>query len=694
MRLVSWSGAAGSAVRWRSLLREVAASLPPSAPGLLARHWRLDRGAIIGRYLFDDGVSPDACERAAASDPALARIRAQAPLGPPAVTRTEDDPQLFDRPLVIVAAPRSGSTLLYELLARGPQWWSVDGESEGAIEGIPALHGAARGFDSHRLTDADAQPATLATLRAGFMAQLRDRRGRRYLDLPERERPARLRMLEKTTENSLRVPFMAAAFPDARLVFLHRDGRQSVSSILEAWGHDGFVKIPSLPGWRRRRWHFGLSEGWRDFNDAPLVDVAAFQWGAANRTALDDLEALARNRWMTVDFAELTASPAAVVRRICEFAEVEVDAELARALAGPLPVASTAITPPSPIKWRSNPDFREASVRRYRAVSARLRGLGSESAPPPPRRASAAPVRFHCFVDEVAPGPELDPAACIVAPSLRLQLGATVPLELVRRTRSRDRFLPDHPLLWVEDLRTRVVYPLWLQRRDAFRYRALVAGARPPSTLTDDEARRLATAGVLARPDELRRLRAAGEDSVTGCAAQFARDGYCVLRSLVSTPHVAALSRYYRALIAYGEWMPGDEQVRRRYGYHNESVARYFHHQLRDVVSRVVGESVKPTYAYVSAYREGATLKPHVDREQCVFTLSLWLDEGTNADAEPWPLWFQLDRGRVSVTQTCGDAVLFRGSDIPHWRDAPPRGRASTTLLFHYVPQSFRWSLD
>jgi hypothetical protein len=48
----------------------------------------------------------------------------------------------------------------------------------------------------------------------------------------------------------------------------------------------------------------------------------------------------------------------------------------------------------------------------------------------------------------------------------------------------------------------------------------------------------------------------------------------------------------------------------------------------------------------------------------------------------------------VAVTQNSGDAVLFRGSDLPHWRDAPPTARASTTLLFHYVSESFRWSLD
>jgi hypothetical protein len=157
---------------------------------------------------------------------------------------------------------------------------------------------------------------------------------------------------------------------------------------------------------------------------------------------------------------------------------------------------------------------------------------------------------------------------------------------------------------------------------------------------------------------------------------------------------VTALGRYYHELITHGAWAAGDAQVKRRYGYHNESVSRYFHHQLIDFVGRVAGERVKPTYAYVSAYQEGAVLRPHIDRRQCVFTLSLWLDHQPDAKRESWPLWFQTEQGPVALTQSAGDAVLFRGCELPHWRDRPPPDGASTTLIFHYVPANFAGVLD
>ncbi|MGH8363635.1 MAG: aspartyl/asparaginyl beta-hydroxylase domain-containing protein, partial [Gammaproteobacteria bacterium] len=65
-------------------------------------------------------------------------------------------PPRFVRPLIILAAPRSGSTLLFELLARHPQLWTLPDESHAQIENIPGLAPHERGYESNRLETADA----------------------------------------------------------------------------------------------------------------------------------------------------------------------------------------------------------------------------------------------------------------------------------------------------------------------------------------------------------------------------------------------------------------------------------------------------------------------------------------------------------------------------------------------------------
>lgn len=48
------------------------------------------------------------------------------------------------RPVFIVSPPRSGTSLLFETLARSPDLLSIGGESHQVIESVPGLHPAAR----------------------------------------------------------------------------------------------------------------------------------------------------------------------------------------------------------------------------------------------------------------------------------------------------------------------------------------------------------------------------------------------------------------------------------------------------------------------------------------------------------------------------------------------------------------------
>ncbi len=85
-------------------------------------------------------------------------------------TRTTGRPSIA-RPLIILCAPRSGSTLLFERLsACSPDWYTVGHESHVQFEGISALNPARRGFHSNALSASDATPEVTAELRARFLS--------------------------------------------------------------------------------------------------------------------------------------------------------------------------------------------------------------------------------------------------------------------------------------------------------------------------------------------------------------------------------------------------------------------------------------------------------------------------------------------------------------------------------------------
>src|SRR5688572_12339293 len=91
-----------------------------------------------------------------------------------------DFSRLFDRPVIILAAPRSGSTLLFETLSECADLWTIGGESHQVIESIPALNPASGKIDSNRLTAEHAAAPVAEMMRRRFARLLRDRDGREF----------------------------------------------------------------------------------------------------------------------------------------------------------------------------------------------------------------------------------------------------------------------------------------------------------------------------------------------------------------------------------------------------------------------------------------------------------------------------------------------------------------------------------
>lgn len=251
----------------------------------------------------------------------------------------------FDRPVIILSAPRSGSTLLFETLARAPGVYTIGNESHRVIEGHAGFNPELRGFVSNRLVAADAAGKVAAEVRSHFAGALRDRQGAP----PAPGQP--VRFLEKTPKNILRVPFMRELFPDARFVVLFRDPRAVLSSMMEAWRSGHFVTYRRLPGWQGLPWSLLLVDDWQHLIGLPLEEVVAHQWANAMSVLLDDLETLAPGAWIPLRYEDLLADPQGQVKRLCM--ELDLDWDL---VIQQLPLSKVTLTPPEPNKWQRNAD--------------------------------------------------------------------------------------------------------------------------------------------------------------------------------------------------------------------------------------------------------------------------------------------------------------------------------------------------
>jgi hypothetical protein len=87
-----------------------------------------------------------------------------------------------------------------------------------------------------------------------------------------------------------------------------------------------------------------------------------------------------------------------------------------------------------------------------------------------------------------------------------------------------------------------------------------------------------------------------------------------------------------------------------------------------------------PSYSYLRLYRPGDRLPAHRDRPACEITVS------TSLAADPqWPLQILVGAHVVEYCPPPRGAVVFRGHELLHWRDALSGERPIAHVLFHYV---------
>ncbi|RNE93495.1 sulfotransferase [Marichromatium sp. AB32] len=271
-------------------------------------------------------------------------------------------------PVFLVGCSRSGTTVTYETLAAAPQLLSLGYEVPRLWNGC---HGPLNnGWTSEAAGRADARPEHRDAALRFFYQHL----GGGWV-------------LDKTCINTLRLPYLHALFPEARFVFIHRDGRDNISSMIDGWrqgrtdggfGLDQFFGPSPEPvainDGEFTQWHFFLPPGWRDYNHASLEEVCAYQWLSANRMALDAAAEIPAEQWIQIRYEDLVARPEAVFAEVFARLGIPFDEPL-RAHCRALDQRPTSIVsgPPQRAKWRTrNPEAIARILPRIRPLMEEL----------------------------------------------------------------------------------------------------------------------------------------------------------------------------------------------------------------------------------------------------------------------------------------------------------------------------------
>jgi hypothetical protein len=271
-------------------------------------------------------------------------------------------------PIFIVGCSRSGTTITYETIATAPGLLSFGWEIPEFWENLWGPHSC--DWESHAAGAEDARPEHRDAARRYFF-----------------ERLGRGQVLDKTCINVMRVPYLYKLFPQARFIYIYRDGRDNVSSLMEGWRHNGHFGLSKLLGpfpckvainnGEFTDWSFFLPPGWRAYNDASLEDVCAFQWLSANRMALDASKLVPSRQWLALRYEDIFDRPVEMFQRVFEWLGLPFDSAMRKRCAM-LASAPTSIVRGAPKKEKWKEHNLEAIRRIVPSIRPLLSDLGYE----------------------------------------------------------------------------------------------------------------------------------------------------------------------------------------------------------------------------------------------------------------------------------------------------------------------------
>lgn len=166
----------------------------------------------------------------------------------------------------------------------------------------------------------------------------------------------------------------------------------------------------------------------------------------------------------------------------------------------------------------------------------------------------------------------------------------------------------------------------------------------------------------------------------------FQNDGYVLVKGFIDPQSVSTISKYLEnSLKRYpnnNQGGGGDESSRISW-YADPLIEVVLQNSLSDVENNT-GLNLFPTYSFTRVYQKGDELKPHVDRPACEISVTCHIATvGT-----PWAIWMQAPgKEPTKYFLEPGDACIYRGCEIKHWRDKAIDTDINVQMMLHYVNQ-------
>jgi len=170
-------------------------------------------------------------------------------------------------------------------------------------------------------------------------------------------------------------------------------------------------------------------------------------------------------------------------------------------------------------------------------------------------------------------------------------------------------------------------------------------------------------------------------------AEHFEKHGCVLVRNFIDEQTITVVSQYFEYKIRRQEWkeITSDGDPTSRFAYYADPLIEVLLQASKEAVENATGKKLLPTYSYSRIYQPGEKLFPHTDRPAC--EVSVTVNVATKGEFSPIYTQYGQNDPEKHVLNP-GDAVVYMGCDVMHWRQPLKEGQLNVQFMLHYVDKN------
>jgi len=172
--------------------------------------------------------------------------------------------------------------------------------------------------------------------------------------------------------------------------------------------------------------------------------------------------------------------------------------------------------------------------------------------------------------------------------------------------------------------------------------------------------------------------------------SSFSTKGYQIVKNFIPEEEIIKISKYFENCVNQNLCIDRSTESKisqSQYYRYADPLTEVVLEDKCEEIERITKTKLYPTYSYMRVYMGADDLSAHTDRPECEYSVTVHVAK----IGEDWPIGIKdIDGEDHEFVLEAGDALIYRGCDLLHWRRSMSETKTNLNVQFmlHYVDKT------